>query len=399
MQQSVQSLSQRAKYQPSLFTKFLWWLSTVEEELISECTVDRNRYAITGITVLGTWLFATLAWTYFFSTVIENIWAVFALGIFMGAIILGIDRALIKGIGGQTKKKITPVLFRAVMAITIGTFMAQPALLYLFDKEIHLQISLDNEGRKRQKLEQLDSLYATQKTELINKKNVAQLQLATKYKEVSDARKAFIAETDGTGGTGKIGLKDIAKAKQNEYNKLDADYTLMQASLQPETRTIDSTLAAIETAKQTEQKKFDALLNDGFLVRIEALQHLIANNSAMAFRYYLLVVLLVLIELMPVIAKTILPVGAYDEKVRLREEMEKEIAARNTKKETDLKELYNQLAFEQDGEFIKAFFEEAKRERKEKMLEKLRHWKKSENKSFDSVWANLKNDFLTKQEN
>lgn len=399
MQQSVQSLSQRAKYQPSLFTKFLWWLSTAEEELISECTVDRNRYAITGITVLGTWLFATLAWTYFFSTVIENIWAVFALGIFMGAIILGIDRALIKGIGGQTKKKITPVLFRAVMAITIGTFMAQPALLYLFDKEIHLQISLDNEGRKRQKLEQLDSLYATQKTELINKKNVAQLQLATKYKEVSDARKAFIAETDGTGGTGKIGLKDIAKAKQNEYNKLDADYTLMQASLQPETRTIDSTLAAIETAKQTEQKKFDALLNDGFLVRIEALQHLIANNSAMTFRYYLLVVLLVLIELMPVIAKTILPVGAYDEKVRLREEMEKEIAARNTKKETDLKELYNQLAFEQDGEFIKAFFEEAKRERKEKMLEKLRHWKKSENKSFDSVWANLKNDFLTKQEN
>ena len=399
MQESVQSLSQRAQYQPSSFTKFLWWLSAAEEELIIDCTVDRNRYAITGMTVLGTWLFATLAWTYFFSTVVTSFWAALVLGIFMGGIILGIDRALIKGINASNKKKAMPILFRAVLAITIGTFMAQPALLYLFDKEIHMQISLDNEQKKRIKLQQLDSLYAAQKNELLNEKNAMQLQLNNKYNEVSNARDAFIAETDGTGGSGKVGLKDIAKAKQNEYAKLDADYNLLNTQTQPKISSIDSSLASIETAKQAEQKKFETLLNDGFLVRIEALQHLIENNSAMAFRYYLLVILLVLIELMPVIAKSILPVGAYDEKVRLREEMEKETAASGTKKETDLKELYNQLAFEQDSEFIKTFFEEAKKERKEKMLEKLQRWKKSEEKSFDSVWANLKRDFLTKQEN
>jgi len=317
----------------------------------------------------------------------------------MGGIILGIDRALIKGITASNKSKFTPFLFRAVLAITIGTFMAQPALLYLFDKEVHMQISLDNEGKKRIKLQQLDSLYAAQKTELINEKNTLLSQLNNKYSEVSNAREAFIAETDGTGGSGKIGLRDIAKAKQNEYNKLDNDYTQLNGTLQPRLQAIDSTLATIETAKQIEQKKFEALLNDGFLVRIEALQHLIENNSAMAFRYYLLVILMVLIELMPVIAKTILPVGAYDEKVRLEEEMEKEIATRNTRKEADLKELYNQLAYEQDSEFIKDFFEQAKQQRKEKMLEKLGRWKKSEDKSFDSVWANLKRDFLTKQEN
>ncbi|QEC68039.1 DUF4407 domain-containing protein [Panacibacter ginsenosidivorans] len=399
MQESIQSLSQRAEYEPSLFTRFLWWLSTAEKELVIDCKVDRNRYAITGMTVLGTWLFATLAWTYFFSTIVTDFWIASLLGIFMGGIILGIDRALIKGITASNKNKITPLLFRAILAITIGTFMAQPALLYLFDKEVHLQISLDNEGKKRLKLQQLDSLYAAQKTELINEKNALQLQLNNKYNEVSNAREAFIAETDGTGGSGKIGLRDIAKAKQNEYSKLDNDYTQLNGALQPRLHAIDSTLATIETAKQAEQKKFEALLNDGFLVRIEALQHLVENNSAMAFRYYLLVILLVLIELMPVIAKTILPVGAYDEKVRLQEEMEREIAARNTRKETDLKELYNQLAFEQDSEFIKDFFEQAKQQRKEKMLEKLGRWKKSEGRSFDSVWTNLKKDFLTKQEN
>src|SRR5438034_11543597 len=126
MQESVQSLSQRAEYEPSSFTKFLWWLSTAEKEIIIDCQVDRNRYAITGMTVLGTWLFATLAWSYFFSTVVSNLFFAILLGIFMGVIILGIDRALIKGINAQNKRKFWPLFISGLLAITIGTFMVQP---------------------------------------------------------------------------------------------------------------------------------------------------------------------------------------------------------------------------------------------------------------------------------
>jgi hypothetical protein len=399
MQEQVETLSQRESYKPSSFTKFLWWLATAEKELIIDCAVDRNRYAITGMTVLGTWLFATLAWSYFFSTVVSSVFGAVLLGIFMGGIILGIDRALIKGINAQNKRKLLPVLIRGLLAITIGTFMAQPALLYLFDKEIHVQISLDNEQRKRDKQHEQDSLFAFQKNELLQQKSRLQQQLNNKYNEVATARDAFIAEADGTGGTGRIGLREIAKAKQNEYEKLDAENQQLIAATQPKMYSIDSSLNAIETAKQKEEQAFNALLNDGFLTRIEALHNLIKNNSAAQSRYYLLIVILVLIELMPVIAKTLLPDGTYDEKVRLREEMEKNIANSNKEKEQKLKELYNQLGFDQDSDFIKQFFEEAKQERKEKMLEKLKVWRKTEDGNFDSVWKNLKRDFLSKQEN
>ena len=177
MQEQVRTLSQRESYYPSSFRKFLWWLATAEKELILDCVVDRNRYAITGMTVLGTWLFATLAWSYFFSTVVSNLFVVILLGIFMGGIILGIDRALIKGINAQNKRKFWPLFIRGLLAVTIGTFMAQPALLYLFDKEIHVQISMDNEQRKRDKQHQEDSLYAFQKNELLHQKNQLQQQL------------------------------------------------------------------------------------------------------------------------------------------------------------------------------------------------------------------------------
>ncbi len=398
-QERMHTLSQRESYQPNAFTKFLWWLATAEKEIIRDCAIDRNRYAITGFTVLGTWLFATFAWTYFFSTVVSSWWIAIPLGIFMGCIILGIDRALIKGINTQNKKKIVPLLIRGLLAITIGTFMAQPALLYLFNKEIQVQISLDNEQKKRDKLQQEDSLFSTAKNELLQQKNILNGELSSKYNEVATARNNFIAETDGTGGSGKIGLKDIAKAKQNEYEKLDGEYGQLTAASQPKINSIDSALAAIESSKQKEQAAFNTLLNDGFLTRIEALHNLIQNNAAAQFRYYLLIIILVLIELMPVIAKTLLPNGTYDEKVKLREEMEKIIANSNTEKEQSLKELYNQMAFEQDSNFIKQFFDEAEQERYEKMLKKFQTWKQEDTQSFDSVWEDLKKDFLTKQEN
>ena len=399
METNAHALSQRDNYSPSEFTQFLWWLSTAEKELIKDCTVDRNRYAITGMTVLGTWLFATLAWSYFFSTVISNNIIAVLPGIFMGLIILGIDRALIKGITANNKRKAAPIAFRLILALTIGTFMAQPALLYLFNKEIHVQISLDNEQRKMAKQHELDSLYAPSVAQLNQQKNNLQQQLNLKYNEVAASRNAFIAETDGTGGSGKIGLKDIARAKQNEYTKLDSAYNKLSGSVQPKINNTDSLLNVIDESKQKEMQSFNALMNDGFLTRIEALHHLIQNNTAAQFRYYLLIIILVLIELMPVIAKSLLPDGTYDEKVRLREIMEKQVNETNIQHEGRLKEIYNRIAFEQDSEFIREFFNEARNARKQKMQAQFKQWKESDNGSFDTLWENLKRDVLTKQEN
>jgi len=392
-------LSHRESYKVTGWTKFLWWLSTAEKELLQDCVIDRNRYSIIGMTVLGTWMFATLAWTYFFSTVVSNVYACFALGIFMGGIILTIDRALIKGINKFNKNKFTPLLFRGLLAITIGMFMAQPALLYLFDKEIHVQISLDNEQKKKDKLLQQESALSSTKKDILLQKQQWQQQLDNKYKEVSVARNNFIAETDGTGGSKKIGLKDIAQAKQKEYLKLDLEYQQLLGLLQPRVIQADSALNRMESAVQIEQQNFNQLLNDGFLTRIEALNNLIKSNTALQYRYYLLVIILLLIELMPVLSKTILPAGTYDEKVLTREKMEKEIVHQNIVHEQSLKELYNKLALEQDTDFLTRFFETAKEERAAKMTTQFNSWKEATDHSFDTVWNGFKKDLLTKQEN
>lgn len=399
MNKSISSISQREQYTPSSFEAFLWWLSTAEKELLVQCVVDRNRYKIIGMTVLATWSFATLAWTYFWSTITPNLLLSVLLGLFMGFIILTIDRALIKGMNKFNKNKIAPLLLRSVLAITLGTFMAQPAILFMFDKEIKLQASLDNELRKRAKQQELDSLFNPQKQALNAERSQLQNQLTGTYSEVSDARQQFLAEIDGTGGTGKVGIQNIARAKKAEYEKLDSQYNQINSSIQPRIVSIDSNLTAINSKVKNENEVFAGLLNNGFLTRIEALNNLVKKNSALQWRYILIVVILMLIELMPVLAKTLLPAGTYDEKVKLTEDMEKEIAEGNQLKEKQLKELYNRLAQENDTAFIEQFFASSKAERNEKLKFQLEKWTKNHDESFDGFWERLKNDMLTKQEN
>ena len=393
------SVSQRETYDHGTFTHFLWWLSTAERELITECTVDRNRYSIIGFIVLTTWLFATGAWTYFFSTAIDNPWVYIPLGLFMGFIVLCIDRALIKGINRRNRNRFTPFLFRGLLALTIGLFMAQPAILFLFDKEVKVQISLDNEARKAQKRNELDSLYGQRKKELLQAKESLQQQLNIQQLTVTEALNNYLKEADGTGGSGKVGIEKIAIAKKLAYDKLEADRQTSFQELQPRLDSIQRSLGTLETTIQKEEEAFAKLLNTGFLTRMEGLSNLLKANQTLRFRYYLIVAILMLIELMPVIVKTLLPAGAYEEKATLREEMEKELAYENMNREKELKKLYNSLAQENDSEAIRQFFSMSKEDREEKMKELSKRFKDDQRETFDSTWEKIKHGVLSKQEN
>jgi Domain of unknown function (DUF4407) len=392
------ALTLREKDSPGPFTRFLWWLATAEKEILAGCITDGNRYSIIGMTVLATWLFATMAWTYFFSTVVSSLWAAVPTGLFMGFIVLTIDRALIKGISKKNRNALLPLLFRTILALTIGFFMAQPALLYLFDKEIKMQTSLDNEKRRQQKRAELDTLYANRKTALQREKEGIEGVNSLKNDAVSKAREGFIAETDGSGGTGKVGIKDVALAKKTEYLKLDGEYQAMLLVNRAKTDSIDKELGNIEGIIKKEEAVFEQFLNSGFLTRVEALNNLIKNNSALQLRYYLIVFILMLIELMPVIAKSMLTNGSYDEKVALREMMEKEIARSNIDREQELKELYNQMAHDKDREAITAFFSLTQKDREDKMQAFSTRWKEDKQQSFDGLWEKMKKEILTRQE-
>ena len=79
--------------------------------------------------------------------------------------------------------------------------------------------------------------------------------------------------------------------------------------------------------------------------------------------------------------------------------MEIEIANSNIRKEKNLKEIYNQLAFENDTETIKAFFSLTREHSLEKIKTFSNKWKEENHQTFDGFWEKMKREVLTKQEN
>jgi hypothetical protein len=382
----------KTTFTPSATDRMLWWLATAEPELISPCVVDGNRYRIVGCSVLATALFATLAWAYFFSTAVDNPLIYLPLGLFMGFVIVTIDRTLIKGINKNGKNQIGALLFRALLAITIGAFMAQPAVLYLFDKEVQLQASLDNETRKQTQLKAVEALYAGKKAELQLAQTGLTRRLVDQKALVEAARQNFLAETDGSGGSGKVGISIIALAKKREFDKLDAEYQTLSQQLKPQQDSLQRQLSGIADSVAAKQVQFAALLNNGFLTRIEALQHLVSSNNALAFRYYLIVAILMLIELMPVIAKTLLPAGSYDHHVRLQEAHEQQQWEQQIDRETALNAHFDKVA-RADGELATAqFFEDNAERRRSKMNANGEAWQQDSRQSLDAYWQDTKNN-------
>ncbi len=195
-----------------------------------------------------------------------------------------------------------------------------------------------------------------------------------------------------------MGIKAIATAKKNEYKKVDIEYQNLVSADQPKITTVETELKNIDDNIKKEEAAFTLYFNDGFLTQVEALNNLIKNNAALQFRYYLLVIILLLIELMPVIAKTILPSGTYDEKAKLREEMEIEMAQSNISKEKQLKELYYTLSHQNDADAITSFFDITKEERNQKIKLFSKQWKEGPEQTFDNLWQTMKKGILTRQE-
>lgn len=85
--------------------------------------------------------------------------------------------------------------------------------------------------------------------------------------------------------------------------------------------------------------------------------------------------------------------------MKIRNEVELEIAYANKDKELELKHLYNSIAKEGDDKLIQSLYaktESAKNQRIDNLTEE---WKMSKTMTFDDLWSRVKLEILSKQEN
>jgi hypothetical protein len=373
------------------FSKFLWWLAAADAEILKDCPTDKERYRIVGIAVLVTWLFATLAWGYFFSTVVEDDLVIAGLALFFGFAILSIDRSLIAAMsrnGG--KPQFLPVAFRLVLAVTIGLFISQPVVLMLFKKDIDAQMVLDRQSKLDHFRKEQAALNESLTKPLNQQIAIVNNQLTQKEEQVKEYKDSYIRETDGTGGSGKIGESSIAKVKKNEYLKSEEELRKLKKELDAQRLEKEAQLAVIRTEDSLKEQAYVGTLTNGFLSQIEALNTLTDEHPPLKQRYRLIVFIITLIEIMPLLTKLLMPKGEYDERLAAMTAGNVQAAQLGLEKGQELNTYYYDAATVADKEVMDHLFRLTETQRRREAEEVVKEWEASGSKRFKQLWNNAR---------
>jgi hypothetical protein len=288
------------------------------------------------------------------------------------------------------------------MALFLGAFIAQPLILWLFEQDLNTEISLLQDKRVGDKRKELELINDSETASLKEREERILGELARKEESVALAEQEYLREIDGTGGSGKYGIAGVAARKEIAMNRATDEYNLYRSGADPELAEIRTRLDKIESDISNDTENYrQNNMTTGFLIRIEALRSLFEKDQtgALRNRYYLLLAILVIFELIPIISKLFLMTGSYDDKVRLKDELETELAIANKKRELNLKMVYNNLSEEADTEMVRQLFNDFSSKRLERMNGNIGKWKSSEIMTFDQLWNKIKGEVMSKQEN
>lgn len=311
-----------------MLSSFFLLCSGADRQLLKDCSAgEQTKFIGIGATVFFTAVMAFLAAAYALYTVFDNLYAAVAFGLVWGLLIFNLDRFIVSTLRKRDHfwaefKQASP---RIVLAMIIAVVISKPLEIKIFEKEINTVLLREKNAMTLSNKKEISSYFQTDIDK--NQKEIQQYQaeIAAKEKEVNSLYDTYIAEAEGTKGTMKLGKGPVFKEKIAKHNlaKTELD-TLRQNNLKRIAQREEKikTLQAEQTQKVTQtQPVIDGF--DGLMARINAL-----NKLPMTPSLFIMLLFLV-IETAPILAKLMSPKGEYDMKLEDIEAALKSTLAQN----------------------------------------------------------------------
>ena len=357
------------------FRRFVLALSGAHMQTLDLVPTERPRFESLGWAILVTSGLAVVSMWFALASAagINGILAI-PVAIFWGFVIMGIDRWLVTSMPIDQNRKWLIAIPRVLLAILLGTLISTPLVLRVFQSEIDAQIAKMQQSNynaylQTQKSDQLSKQITTYNTELqylntvINSHGAvtgntaadpelvaynSQLvtlnnQLTSWTRLKAQYYKNYTCQKYGGADCPKAGVGPAADASLTSYNQAAAQVTKVQGEInhvQQEIQARDNQIndnstaaqanryqealtqrpliqneynTAVQQQNQLEQSYYaQNQASHGILVRLEALSQLSDSNFTVAAARFLLFLLFLVIECLPVTVKLLQKPGHYE---------------------------------------------------------------------------------------
>lgn len=385
-------------------TRFLWWCSGATPGILRDSPTEKNKYQGIGGAVLTTGVLACLSGGYALYTMFEGSKAPELFGIIFGPIwgliIFNIDRYIVstmKKEEGANRavtffRELWPAMPRLALAVVLGLTISKPLELQLFQSEIAARMEFNNDRLVAERSAELDALYNDQVTGLNAELTSINSAKTAKEGQVNALQKAYLEETDGTGGSGRYGYSVVAQKKQAEYTQADKELTKMISDYQPRVEYLTKELDGVGRRKGDILNAYRETLGKGFLARTKALSDLAAKENAIWRAEWGIILLLIFIELTPVLVKLLSPYGPYDAKLNLRHDAETREAEYRKNSVVNIASHHYECVTDAETKVDDTFFEESVRVRNGKVRSAWAQWDASNGhgSTFEEFFKSVK---------
>ncbi len=317
----------RTQLQSRPRTNFLWWCAGVMPETLQMYPSEKAKYEGIGGAVLTTGALAFLSGTYaVYTTLASGSYALVtsaAFGILWAIAIFNLDRYIVSSLRKPTDANIRwrqrlartwfPAIPRLGLAILIGITLSRPIELRLFQNAIAGQAAINRDQAVETRRASLTASSELGRVDADLATIIA--QLAEAENRVATLEDEFRRETDGTGGSRRIGYSEVARVKEAAAVQARRDLVGLQSSVQDRLNQLQTERDEATARIQSQVETYRQSLAEDFLTRMRALADLSANSPAVRWISTFVMLLIIGIEITPVLVKLLSPVGPYDVKV------------------------------------------------------------------------------------
>jgi hypothetical protein len=320
-------------------SKSILWFAAVDIDVLQKTNrpIEIYKYVGLGILTILACAFAGCSAFIFTSSLIANgmteqLRATVSTS--WGLFVFAIDRMLLTSFKKKefSAKKIfstflITIIFRIALVFTLASFVSTEIESIIFASEISVQ-SLENKTKSIKEKEDLfmSKIYQREDikplSEKIKKDND---QLVTLKSEAKDLQAKYLSEADGSGGTKKRGLGDIAVMKEQAFKNKKGEIIALEKTIsQTEVQRKNIMNSNYKNEIDRNLKEINETIDKskGPLDKEKSLNNYIENHPEVKMKFYTVKALLILIELMPMLLKSLAPYSDYDKVLRLEDEMQ-----------------------------------------------------------------------------
>lgn len=288
---------------------------------LRKCPTESSRYAGIGATIFFTGIFAALAGAYALYTVFDSIWAACILGILWGGMIFNLDRYIVSSMRkeGRPRREFLLALPRIILAVIISIVIAKPLELKIFEKEIQPELIVMEQQKYAEQEHKVRERFLPEQDSL--KREIVALKegIARQAEKRDGLVRLAQEEADGTGGSKQRNLGPIYKVKKADADSAESELTELTLLNGSRIKILEDMVFANDSVLTMTIASLERGKMNGPSARMEALDRLTRDSSAMAWAHWFIMLLFIAIETAPVFVKLISSRGPYDNLLAIEE--------------------------------------------------------------------------------